>query len=107
MIRNLLHTCTIYRRQQIAGKGLSSAYQPIATKIRCLAIPQTAEDNIQQNITFGKDYVVFFDDNIDIKESDKLEVSTGVLLTVSGVASYLNVPNVSHKEANCQTVEKI
>ena len=107
MIHNLLHTCTIYRRQAIAGKGLSSAYQAIASNIRCLAIPQTANDNIQQNITVGKDYVVFFDPEIDIKEADKLEVSTGIILSVSGIADYADVPNVSHKEANCQTVERI
>lgn len=104
-IRNLLHTCTVYRRQQIAGKGLSAKYAVIAENVKCLAMPQTAQNNIQQNITVGQDFVVLTNIDADIKEGDKLVVSTGVNLYVSGEAIYKDFPRIEHKEFNCQTTK--
>lgn len=100
----LVHTCDIYRKQKVSGKGLTSTYEKIASAVKCLVLPQTEQSNLQPNITIGKDYVAYFDADADVKEGDKLEVSTGVSLFVNGYAPYMGVPRISHKEYTCQTV---
>lgn len=99
----LVHTCSIQRRQKIDGKGLSARWTNIADGVHCLVLPSTPNDTLNQNLTVGKDYNAYFKPNTDVKEGDKLVVSTGVVVLVKGIADYKDVPNVSHIEAMCET----
>lgn len=100
----LVHTCDVYRKQRVEGKGLTSQFTKIAEGVPCMVTPQTEQSNIQGTIIIGKDYVAYFNEDADVKEGDKLVVSTGVSLFVNGEASYVDFPRISHKEFTCQTV---
>lgn len=99
----LVHTCEIQRKQKIEGKGLSARWTSIATDVKCLVLPSTPNDTLNTNLAVGKDYNAYFEADTDVKEGDKLLVSTGVTVLVKGIASYKDVPNVSHIEAMCET----
>lgn len=103
-MRLLVHTCEILRKQKIEGKGLSAQYVSIATGVKCLALPSTPNDTLNMNLIVGKDYNVYCEPSTDVKEGDKLIVSTGVTLLVKGKADYKDLPNVSHIELACETL---
>ena len=97
------HTCEIQRRQKIEGKGLSSHYATVATGVRCLALPATNQNTLSPDIVVGQDYVAYFEEDADVKEGDKLIVSTGITLLVKGIAPYKGLGGVSHLELACST----
>lgn len=99
----LIHTCDVYRKVRVEGKGLTATFAKIGEAVPCMVTPQTEQANIQGTIVVGKDYVAYFDDSADVKEGDKLIVSTGVTLFVNGEANYVQFPRISHKEFTCQT----
>jgi len=99
----LIHTTTIERKVKIAGQGLSSEFQTIATGVKCLALPATNEDTLRERVVIGQDYNVTFDETVDIRKGDRLTISTGIILLVNGVANYKDVPIVAHIECACST----
>ena len=99
----LIHTCEVWRKEKITGKGLSSAFVKKYENVPCLILPQTEQSNIQGTVNIGKDYVAYFDQNADVIEGDKIKFS-GTELLVNGEANYKNIPRISHKEMTCQTV---
>lgn len=102
--RLLRHTATIERKQKVAGKGISSEYAQIATGVKCLVIPQSDDYNITKDYVYGQDYIAVFNLDTDVKAGDRLVVSTGVTVLVSGKpAVYKDVPRVAHIECACTT----
>lgn len=100
----LLHTAKIYRKSKVAGKGISSQYQEVANGVKCLSLPQSDDYNITRDYVYGQDYITVFDTGVDVRAGDKLEISTGVTLLVSGKpADYKGLPVVSHIECACTT----
>jgi len=97
------HTCDIFRRQKIEGRGLSSQFAQIATGVRCLVLPATRENSLSPDIVVGQDYVAYFEEDADVKEGDKLVVSSGVVVLIKGVAPYKGLGGVSHLELACST----
>lgn len=100
---NLLHTAEVNRKVSIDGKGLAMSFETVYCGVRCLSIPVDPKDVLQANLTVGKDYIVYFDGNADIRQSDQLTISTGVILLVNGIANYSGLGNVSHLEVMCTT----
>ena len=98
----LTHTCDIKRRVKV-GAGLSSRWETIKTGVKCLVLPATPNNTLNPNLIVGKDYNAYFEASTDVREGDKLVVSTGLIVLVKGIASYVGVPNVSHIEASCET----
>lgn len=106
MIGLLVHTCSISRRQKIAGKGLASAWQSVGDGVRCLILPSTQEDALHENVEIGKDYNAYFEIGTDIKEGDKITSTIDgaeITLLIKGIARYGGVPSVSHIECSCET----
>ena len=100
----LIHTTDIYRKVKVAGKGLTSNWELKHEVIKCLVQPAQVGDTLNENITIGKDYNVYFAPNADVKQGDKLTTSTGLTLLVNGVADYKDIPTVGHIEASCSTI---
>lgn len=99
----LIHTTDIYRKEKVVGKGLTSNFVKKYEGVKCLVVPAQVGDTLNQNTTIGKDYNVFFDTDMDVKQGDKLTTSTGLTLLVNGVANYDDVPEVAHIETTCST----
>ena len=100
----LIHTTSISRKERVEGKGLTANFVQKYAGVKCFVEPAQVGDTLNQNITIGKDYNVYFDKDVDVKQGDRLNTSTGLTLLVSGVADYKDVPNVGHIEATCSTV---
>ena len=66
-------------------------------------MPAQVGDTLNQDVTIGKDYNVYFEPDTDVKQGDKIETSTGLTLLVNGVANYEDVADVSHIETTCST----
>ena len=106
MIGLLEHTAQIMRKVA-TGQGQVKAYLPVASGIPCLAVPLSPDKSLSQGLTVGSIYTVVFNDGADVKEGDKLLVSNGLSLYVSGVANYNQIGNVGHIEASCQTTGEV
>lgn len=104
MIALLIHTTNVYRKQKVEGKGLTSTWVAQSTGVKCLVTPAQVGDTLNENITIGKDFNVYFEPGTDIKQGDKLTTSTGLTLLVNGVADYKDVPTVGHIETSCSTI---
>lgn len=102
----LKHTCKVERKKKIAGKGLTSAWITIANNIRCLALPQTARDNIDPNFVVGKSYNTIFNVSMNYVplKGDRLTISTGTILLIDGVAPFTELGVSSHYETTCSTI---
>ena len=99
----LVHTTDISRKERVEGKGLTANFVKKYEGVRCLVVPAQVGDTLNQNITIGKDFNVYFDADIDVKQGDKLATSTGLTLLVNGVANYKDVDRVAHIETTCST----
>lgn len=99
----LLHTCTIseYRDTDVTGH---MAMTEVATDVPCLVVPMSAAAAVQNQLTAGRAYDVFFDPDTDIKVGQRISWK-GRELYVGGVQPYEEFPDVAHKRAACQ--EKI
>ena len=102
----LVHTCEIWRREAIEGKGMSSTWVNKHKGVKCLVLPSTPSNTLNPNLVVGKDYNAYFEPNTDVREGDKLVVSTSITVLVKGKADYADVPNVSHIELACETENK-
>lgn len=100
----LVHTTSVYRKQKVEGKGLTATWVVQTTDVKCLVVPAQVGDTLNENITIGKDYNVYFEPNTDVKQGDKLTTSTGLTLLVNGVADYKDIPTVGHMETSCSTI---
>lgn len=106
MIGLLQHTAQVMRKTE-TGQGQVKAYLPIAVGVPCLAVPISPDKALTQGLTVGNNYTVTFDEGADIKEGDKLLVSNGLSLYISGVANYAQIGSVGHIEASCETTGEI
>lgn len=100
----LIHTTSIARKERVEDKGLTATWVNKHDGVRCLVTPAQVGDTLNENITIGKDFNVYFEPDTDVKQGDKLTTSTGLVLLVNGVADYKNVPTVGHIETSCSTI---
>jgi len=106
MIGLLEHTAQIMRKVA-TGQGQVKAYLPVSSGVLCLAVPVSADKSLSQGLTVGNNYTVYFDEGADVKEGDKLLISNGLSLYVSGIANYNQIGSVGHLEASCETTGEI
>lgn len=100
----LIHRATILRKQQIEGKGITSKFQVIQDEVPCLVVPTSPRDALNRNLSVGKEYSVFFNDNQDLKKGDRIE-ALNLNLSVAGIAEYKHIPRIGHLQAVCETIE--
>ena len=100
----LIHTTSIARKERVEDKGLTAPWVNKHDGVRCLVTPAQVGDTLNENITIGKDFNVYFEPDTDVKQGDKLTTSTGLILLVNGVADYKDVPTVGHIETSCSTI---
>lgn len=100
----LIHTTSIARKERVEDKGLTATWVNKHDGVRCLVTPAQVGDTLNENITIGKDFNVYFEPDTDVKQGDKLTTSTGLVLLVNGVADYKEVPTVGHIETSCSTI---
>ncbi len=100
----LIHTTSIARKERVEDKGLTATWVNKHDGVRCLVTPAQVGDTLNENITIGKDFNVYFEPDTDVKQGDKLTTSTGLILLVNGVADYKDVPTVGHIETSCSTI---
>lgn len=101
--RLLTHRATIYRKEKVTGKGVSSQYVKKYENLPCLVIPQTNRYSLSKDFIYGQDYIGMFDVGIDVKKGDKIVVSNGVTVYAGGTGVYKDVPKVAHVEVACST----
>ena len=100
----LIHRATIFRKQKIEGKGITSTFQILKDNVPCLVVPTNPRDALSRGLSVGKEYAVFMNDNEDLKKGDRIE-ALNLNLSVGGIAEYKNIPRIGHLQAVCETIE--
>lgn len=92
----LEHTCDVSRNTTTGTNG-RRALQPLASGVRCLALPMSAPTAIRNRFDIGKGYDFYFDKTTDVRVKDQLAFG-GNTFTVSSVELY-DIPVVGYLHA--------
>lgn len=89
-------TITTITRQTYSGSPSKSAYSTVNSTATCYLRPLTEEQASMNGMQYGTSFSAIFETSIDVREGDKLTISS-VVYTVRGVVNHDRGINTSYK----------